>query len=124
MWIRMNPNPYGLDEPDCVVRAISIAMNRSWYDVYWDICTMGAEMGSMPNVDKVWGKYLYDIGFEPFILPRSCPNCVTVDLFCRMFPRGIYIIGTGYHAVAVIDGNYYDSWDSGNEIASFFWRIR
>ena len=34
------------------------------------------------------------------------------------------IIGTGKHAVAIIDGNYYDSWDSGNEIPSFFWRIR
>ena len=124
MWIYANPNPYKSDEPDCVVRAISIAMNRDWYDVYWNICEMGAAVGSMPNVDKVWGRYLYEIGFEPFLLPQSCPECITVRLFCKMFPKGTYIIGTGYHAVAVIDGNYYDSWDSGNAIPSFFWRIR
>ena len=35
-----------------------------------------------------------------------------------------YLIGTGSHAVAVIDGDYYDSWDSGNEIPAYFWRVR
>lgn len=41
-----------------------------------------------------------------------------------MYPRGRYIVGTGNHAVAVVDGDYYDSWDSGNEILSFFWRMK
>lgn len=124
MWIRVNPNPRGIEVPDCVIRAICVAMNRTWHDVYWDICRKGAEMCSIPSDDHVWGKYLYDIGFEPFLLPESCPECVTVRLFCQMFPRGIYIIGTGSHAVAIIDGDYYDSWDSGNSVPSFFWRIR
>jgi hypothetical protein len=25
-------------------------------------------------------------------------------------------VGTGTHVVAVIDGDYYDAWDSGNEV--------
>jgi len=41
-----------------------------------------------------------------------------------MFPKGTYIIGTGSHAVAIINGDYYDSWDSGDEIPSFFFRVR
>lgn len=124
MWIYCNPNPKGKEVPDCVIRALCIAMDRSWHDVYWDICEQGAIDCNMPSSDHVWGKYLYDIGFEPFLLPDSCPECVTVNLFCKMFPFGTYIIGTGYHAVAVIDGDYYDSWDSGNEVPSFFWRIK
>lgn len=40
-----------------------------------------------------------------------------------MYPRGVYIIGTGSHAVCVIDGNFYDSWNSGSEVVTFFWRI-
>lgn len=124
MWIYANPNPRYLEVPDCVIRAVCIATGRSWHDVYWDICTIGAWECNMPSADHVWGKYLYDSGFEPFLLPESCPECVTIREFCRMFPFGTYIVGTGYHAVAVIDGNYYDSWDSGNEVPSFFWRIK
>lgn len=70
------------------------------------------------------GRYLYEQGFVPFLLPESCPSCITVKRFCVMFPHGTYIIGTGSHAVAVIDGNYYNSWDSGDEIPSYFWRIK
>lgn len=73
--------------------------------------------------DNIWGHYLYSLGFEPFLLP-FCPKCITINEFTKYYPIGTYIIGTGKHAVAIIDGNYYDSWDSGNEIPTFYWRIR
>lgn len=85
---------------------------------------MGRIDANVPSADTVWGHYLYSKGFEPFLLPMTCPKCTTINEFTKMYPYGIYIIGTGTHAVAVIDGDYYDSWDSGNEIPSFFWRIR
>lgn len=124
MWIKCNPNPLGKEVPDCVVRAISIATNRPWTDIYDRLCTVGREECNMPSADAVWGKFLYRIGFMPFLLPESCPECVTIDIFCQMYPIGTYIIGTGSHAVAVIDGDYYDSWDSGREVPSFFWSMR
>ena len=124
MWVRCNPNPKHKEVPDCVVRAICIALNRRWIDIYDDLCVVGREECNMPSADAVWGRYLYEHGFEPFLLPGSCPRCTTVKAFSRIFNKGIYIIGTGSHAVAVIDGDYYDSWDSGNEIPSFFWRVK
>lgn len=123
MWIYENPNPYGKVVPDCVIRAICIALHLDWYTVYDRLCALGRSEANMPSADSVWGKLLYQMGFTPFLLPRHCPQCVTIRRFCEMFPKGIYIIGTGSHAVAVIDGNYHDSWDSGNEIATFFWAI-
>jgi len=123
MWVQTNPNPYGKEVPDCVIRAICIALNMDWYDVYDDLTALGRQVCNMPSADTVWGRYLYSLGFEPFLLPATCPRCVTIQEFARYFPRGVYIIGTGSHAVAVIDGNYYDSWDSGKEVPSFFWRI-
>ena len=110
--------------PDCVVRAISIALNRSWADIYDRLCLLGRQECNMPSADSVWGKFLYQMGFEPFLLPAACPECVTIKAFCRMYPVGTYIIGTGSHAVAVINGNYYDSWDSGDQVPSFFWRVQ
>ena len=124
MWIKYNPNPDGKEVPDCVVRAISTALNMRWLDVYDDLCQLGRQRFNMPSADSVWGEYLYLQGFEPFLLPSVCPACITIEEFCRHYPIGTYIIGTGSHAVAVIDGNYYDSWNSGREIPTFFWKIR
>lgn len=123
MWKRVNPNPAYKEVPDCVIRAIVIALDMNWLQVYDELCALGRLEFNMPSADTVWGKYLYQKGFEPFILPHTCPRCVTIRQFCRYFPIGTYIIGTGSHAVAIIDGDYYDSWDSGDEIPSFFWRI-
>lgn len=124
MWIKCNPNPLHKEVPDCVVRAICIATNRPWLDIYDRLCDVGREECNMPSADSVWGKFLYRLGFAPFLLPESCPECVTVRMFCNMYPRGTYIIGTGSHAVAVINGNYYDSWDSGDQAPSFFWSMQ
>ena len=124
MWIRVNPNPLGRNKPDCVIRALCVALKRSWYDIYDDLCALGREEATWGNDDHVWGRYLYEMGFEPFLLPSHCPRCITIRNFTHLYPEGTYIIGTGSHAVAVIDGNYYDSWDSGDEVPSFFWVIR
>lgn len=124
MWIRCNPNPGRKEVPDCVIRAIAIATGDSWLNVYDAICETGREEFNMPSANAVWGKYLYRLGFEPFLLPDACPTCVTVKAFCKMYPHGTYIIGTGSHAVAVIDGDYFDSWDSGQETPSYFWRVK
>lgn len=125
MWKRCNPNPLGKAANDCVVRAIAVAMGRSWQDVYADLCEQGRIECDMPSSNSVWGAYLRKMGFEQFLLPDDCPKCLTIRAFSERFPRGTYIIGTGDHAVAVLDDkNYYDSWDSGDEVASYFWRVR
>lgn len=123
MWIQTNPNPRNKQVPDCVIRAISIAYGEDWYSVYDALCDVGREDCNMPSADAVWGHYLQMRGARPFLLPEACPRCVTVKAFCEMYPEGRYIIGTGGHAVCITDGNYYDSWDSGDENPSFFWKV-
>lgn len=123
MWIRANPNPKEKEVVDCVVRAISIVLSQSWYEIYDQLCALGREECNMPSADAVWGKFLKMHGFSPFMISENCPECITIREFCKIYPRGRYIIGTGSHAVAVIDGAYYDSWDSGDETPSFFWHI-
>lgn len=124
MWVRANPNPAGRHVPDCVIRAISVALGKPWLEVSDELYGYARREFSVTCDDNIWGRYLWDHGFEPFLIPEICPICVSVEIFCRMYPEGTYIIGTGSHAVAVIDGNYYDSWDSGRVVPTFFWRIR
>ncbi len=123
MWIKANPNPKHKQVPDCVVRAICLAYDMTWRDVYNDLCSVGYLDCNMPSADDVWGHYLRMRGAKPFMLPKACPQCTTIREFADRYSEGRYIIGTGGHAVAVIDGNYYDSWDSGDEIPSFFWKV-
>lgn len=123
MWIFANPNPAKKNVPDCVIRAVCIALNIPWMKVKHDLNKLSDEEFSVTCDDHVWGKYLYRLGFRPVLLPKGCPQCITIRMFSQIFPKGTYIIGTGYHAVAVIDGNYYDTWDSGDEVPSFFWKI-
>lgn len=124
MWIKANPNPAGKEVPDCVIRAICIALNMPWIQVFDELYSVARMDFNMPSADTVWGHYLYLKGFEPFLLPDECSKCITIEEFTRRFPQGIYIIGTGAHAVAIVHGNYFDSWDSGSEVCSFFWRIK
>jgi hypothetical protein len=124
MWIKCNPNPLGKSTSDCVVRAIAIATEQSWKRTYRELCDLGEYECEMPNNNSVWGLDLRNKGARQFLLPESCHACISIRAFCKKYPEGIYVIGTGSHAVAVIDGDYYDSWDSGNEIPSYFWRVR
>lgn len=122
MFIPTNPNPNGAYVEDCVIRAISIATGRSWDDVYIHVCLQGYLMKNMPSVNRVWGNYLASSGFVRYTLPNTCPDCYTVRDFCNDNREGIYILGTGSHVVAVVDGNYCDAWDSGDEMPIEVWR--
>jgi len=124
MWIRCNPNPLGKQTSDCVIRALAIALEQSWKRTYRELCDLGEIEAEMPNANSLWGLYLKRKGAEQFLLPESCPQCMTVRAFCERFPEGTYVIGTGSHAVACIDGDYYDAFDSGPESPAYFWRVR
>ena len=124
MWVRCNPNPVGRETGDCVIRAIAIATNQSWRETYRDLCRIGEIEGDLPNANWIWGMYLRRKGGEQFLLPESCPECITVRAFAERYPEGTYVIGTGDHAVAVISGDWYDSWNSAEAVPTEFWRIK
>ena len=122
MYINYNPNPEHARVGDCTVRAISKALNKPWQDTYIELAIHGLNMHDMPSSNRVWGDYLYRKGFRRFIVPDSCPDCYTIKDFLEDHKTGRYILATGEHVVYAKDGNYYDSWDSGNEIPIYYWQ--
>lgn len=121
-YIYYNANPEGKKVRDCVFRALATVFNTTWDSVAVDLSMMTISKHNLPNADEVWGEYLYLNGFRRGVLPSPCPNCVTVKEFCQMFPVGIFVVATGYHVIAVIDGNYYDTEDTGNEVLTYYWK--
>lgn len=120
MYKYKNPNPSNKIVGDCVVRAIAIALHKGWKEIYLDLCYQGLTLCDMPSSNKVWKTYLQDNGFVMGIIPNSCPDCYTIAEFANDNKVGTYILGTGTHVVTVIDGNYYDTWDSGEEVPLFY----
>ena len=87
-----------------------------------DIVLQGFAMKDMPSSNHVWGTYLHEHGFKRYVIPDTCPDCYTVAQFAEDNPVGTYMLAIGTHVVAVKDGNYMDTWDSGNEIPMFYWK--
>lgn len=120
-FIRVNTNPINNLVGDCVIRAISVLTDESWDETYLGISAQGFTMKDMPSSNAVWGEYLKRKGFRRSILPDTCPSCYTVEQFCRDYPYGRFLLATGTHVIAVINGDYIDTWDSGGEIPIYYW---
>lgn len=123
-FIYTNPNPIANITGDCVIRACSIATNRSWDATYNDIARLGQSMGLMPDKGAVWGAYLRQRGFYREIIPNRCPDCYTVKDFAKDHPRGTYVLaidGNPGHVVTIIDGDWMDIFDSGEEIPTYYY---
>lgn len=123
-YVRYNTNPINNLVGDCVVRAISILTDETWDDVYWGIAIQGFLMKNMPSSNSVWGEYLTRKGFRREVIPNTCPACYSVREFCMEHPYGKYLLATGSHVIAIVDGDYYDTWDSGDEIPIYYWERR
>lgn len=121
MWRQFNNNPISRRVGDCAVRAVACALGIDWETAYIEICQAGIQMGDMPSSNAVWGAVLRKHGFYRDSLPHACPDCYSVAEFCADHPRGIYVLGTDGHVVTAIDGDWYDVWDSGDEIVTYYW---
>lgn len=118
-----NPNPAGRRSVgDCTVRALSKALGKTWEEAYTGLALEGFLRGDLPNADDVWGPYLKKHGFTRHLIPEDCPEPYTVEQFAEEHPQGTYILSMpGRHVVAVVDGTYFDSWESGRETPSYYW---
>lgn len=121
-YVEFSNNPYNRRVGDCAVRAISKALNKTWEDAYIALCAEGLNQADMPSANNVWGALLRKNGYKQELLPNICPDCVTVAQFAEEHPEGTYVVATPNHVVTVEDGYVYDSWDSSDEVALYFYR--
>ena len=121
-FIQKNYNPHDNHVDDCVIRAIATVTGKDWNDVYLDLAIEGYIEKDMPNGNILWGTYLLSHGFTKHSLPDTCPLCYTIRQFVKDHRYGKYILGDGSHTIAVVDGYYIDTYDSGDKTVLFYFR--
>lgn len=121
-YVFFNCNPRGIRVGDCAVRAVSKAIGQDWTDAYIGLCATGLALRDMPSANYVWGMYLKKYGFEEHMISSICPDCVTVSQFAKDHPEGRYVLATQNHVVCVDSGNWYDSWDSSDEVVLYYYK--
>lgn len=115
-----NPNPDGKHVGDCVIRALTLLFDDSWENIFIDLTMQSAVMYDLQNSNAVWAKYLKLNGYHQYTVPDTCHYCYTIARFCTEHHNGKYLVAAGSHVVAVVDGDYYDTSDTGQEVVTYY----
>lgn len=120
-WKYWNPNPREMHVGDCTIRAITKATGMSWDEAYANLSIYGLLQKNMPSSNACWGAFLRSKNFKRKAIPDDKPDDYTVEDFCRDHPKGMYIVATEGHVLTVVDGDWWDSWNSGQEFPIFYY---
>lgn len=120
-----NANPKNKYTNDCVIRAISTALNLPWNKVYKDLVDIGMKYGYMPNDPKTYNKYLESMGWYKQKQPRRYDGTKYTGVefckdLCTPYQNVIAHIG-GHHIVAIVNAKVYDTWDSTSGCIGNYW---
>lgn len=103
---------------DCVIRAISKVLDLSWVETF-KLCfdyelQYQCPISCMPL--SLYKKVFEDLNFTyNGISNKRGSKRPTVEEFAKQHKKGKFLLNVANHMVAVVDGCYYDTWDSGNK---------
>lgn len=124
-YIYYQPNAKDLKDNygDCVIRALTKAENKSWIDVFDELVPIAREMQCMPNCKPCYSEYLKRKGYEYHGISNALgTKRPTVSSFALSHKHGTYIARVAHHIVAVKDGQFFDTWDSGRKSLYGYWQ--
>lgn len=100
---------------DCSIRTLTKILGRGWKESFDELAAVAREEQCMPNTMLCIRKFLESRGFVYFRMENQGERRKkkTVKEFASEHRIGKYILITKNHMLALIDGTYYDSFDSG-----------
>ena len=111
---KYNANPENKNIGDCSIRAICTATPLTYQQAKKLLETKVFESGAAWNTVKNITAALADLGIEVKAASRE-----TVNSFTKHCDTGAsYVVFVAKHAVAVVNGVIYDTWDSSRQCSS------
>lgn len=120
----VNVNPKGRFRGDCVIRAISDALDQPWETTVREMTEMGIPKGLVLNDSTLYPMYLKSKGFVQRPELRKPDNTrMTVAEFIRQTrPEGAVVMNAGsHHVICIKDLKVRDIWDSSRQTAHKYW---
>lgn len=126
----LNLNPKGKKASDCVIRALSKALNKEWAVVYIEMAKLGIKHSLMINEKKLEDRYMKANGFTKHKQPRTSDNkYYTIRQFIKeygqLYTEQILVFRTRKHLTVVYVDEYeatlYDTWDCTEEFIRNFY---
>ena len=117
-WHEYNPNPKSRNIGDCTLRSYCAAFDITW-DKAFDIASRVAKSNSS-MIQYVADKVLleeFNCTIDENYNKKKVKgkDRITVNEFTMSHPYGTYILHVRSHQVTVKNGEYWDSWDSGEK---------
>ena len=118
MYKYYNANVNGNFVNDCVIRAISVAENKSWGDTYDDLSRIAKKNGILlDDVDFV--EPLLDYRYDRI---KTYPGDTVQDIL-EDYPIGTYLVTMKGHITVIIDGVVYDTFDCRDRVVKSVWEV-
>ena len=115
-WEYFQPNPKQEKAGDCQIRAVCATTGLDWYTVFdkmVEFCRENCYVWySVDGYNYLENKFNFKK--LPSAKREKGKSAITVQKFCKLNPKGKFIVSTVHHVVGIKDGKYYDSWNSGD----------
>ena len=121
-----NPHPEGKHVTDCVVRAVTFAVEGDYLEVRRYLNRIKKELKETSYKNgKFMHKYAKLNGWKKISFPaiKGVPRLRGED-FVKQYPKGTYILNLAGHVVTVVDGVYLDIWDSTEKMIYNAWEVK
>ena len=107
---------------DCVIRAFAKTENKTWVEVFDELAPIARELQCLMNNKPCYQEYLKRKGYEYVgVSNKKGTKRPTVSSFALAHKTGAYVTIAANHVVAVVDGRFYDTWDSGQKSLDGYW---
>ena len=107
---------------DCAIRTICKSENLDWLDAYDLMYHYSREVQCPMNCKHGFEYILKKLGYTYTpISNKKGTKRPTVDRFSKDHNNGTFILVVANHYVCSKDGNYYDTWDSGDKSLYGYW---
>lgn len=119
MYIYYNVNPKVDHIGDCVIRAISLALNINYDEVIYLLNKVSNYFNCDMLIKDCYGKLLT----EELKLPIIKTTNKTVKEVAEDFKNNILLVRVDGHLTCVKYGDIYDIWDCSDELVDIFWVV-
>ena len=118
MYKFLNVNQNNNFVNDCVIRAISVAENKSWGETYDDLSRIAKKNGILLD-DVNFVEPLLDYRYDRV---KTYPDDTVQDIL-ENYPLGTYLITMNGHITVAKDGTIYDTFDCRDRVVRSAWEV-